>query len=163
MNANTQERITQFDKGTPEALKPILEGLRKAGRQHRVRICLGDPDTGEDWNEENDVTGYIGRSTGIKPCLLLIPNARSTGGGALLTARIVRLVDISTGQELYRNPKYHTAEFKACEGYLEGHPELKAEVWKYAQGKAPELVARCKDLLQAHRLAAFLEGKRHAK
>src|SRR5580704_12602052 len=53
-------------------------------KNKRVRIYLGDPETGRDWGEENDVTGFIGRSTGREPVLLLLPGNRSHGGGDIL-------------------------------------------------------------------------------
>lgn len=166
----TQERVTQFDKGTPPELQAILEKLRQGfhgGYGRRVRIFLGDPDTGKDWNEENDVTGYIGRSNGPKPVLILLPNARSLGGGSISTAHIVKLIEIGTGLVLWQNPKYHSDFFEAesttnanvtAQGY-------NAEVYrKDPTGKKPaEVYARCKSYRQAHRLAAFMNGRRHAK
>lgn len=162
MNGTLAERVTKFDKGTPEELKVILERLRVAGRQHRIRVFLGDPDTGLDWNEENDVTGYVGRSTGSKPILLLIPNVRSLGGGALLTAHILKLIDISTGQVLYQHPKYHSALFVAAEGSDEAG--YAAQVFKTTHGALVRtLYANCKTFASAYRLAAFMNGARHNK
>lgn len=158
----TNDRQTCFDKGTPEAVRRILEELRQSSRERRVRVFLGDPDTGRDWNEENDVTGYIGRSTGEKPILLLIPNRRSTGGGGLLTAHILKIVEIGTGLTLYQHPKYYTAKFEAVEG--SDLPEYGAEVYSVdPQTGKREIYARCKNYLSAYRLAAYMEGKRHNK
>lgn len=52
----------------------------------------------------------MGVSTGWKATPLLIPNKRSTGGGAILVKKIVRL--ILDGHEVYRHPKYTLPEFE---------------------------------------------------
>lgn len=162
MKALGQDRVTDFGKGTPVELQRILEGLRQGpGRRVRIRLFYGDTDTGKDWNEENDVTGYVGRSTGNRPILLLIPNARSTGGGAILTNRIVKLIDIGTGRVLWQHPHYHSARFRAIDGCDD--PEYGAEVHQEPARESGTLYARCRDYAQAHRLAAFMNGERHSK
>lgn len=160
----TEERITQFDKGTPEAVQRILEELRQNSSRPRVRLFLGDPETGKDWNEENDVTGMIGRSTGDHPILILVNNRRSLGGPAILTAHVVKIVNIGTGETLYQHPTYHTARFFAVEG--SDLPEYSATVYTQEMSSpAPvaEVYARCKSYASAYRLAAYMEGKRHNK
>jgi hypothetical protein len=98
--------------------------------------------------EENDVTGYVGKSTGNQPIPLLVHNSRSFGGGALLDHCIVKVTDIATGRTLYQHPRYNAPQVtvKGSEVYIGG-----------------ELYARCKDELQSWRLAAFMRGNRHAK
>lgn len=147
-----------FTKGTPEAVKRALVSLRI--HQRRARVFLGDATTGKDWNEENDVTGYIGTSGGEKPIMLLVNNRRSMGGGALLTHCIVKIINIATGETVYQHPTYHTALFAAAEG--SDMPEYAAEVWKIDDGNRT-LYARCKSYESAYRLAAFMNGKRHNK
>lgn len=158
-----EERVTSFDFGTPPKVQRILlelwrtrDGLR---RPRRVRLFYGDPETGKDWNEENETTGYIGRSTGEKPILLLVHNARSLGGGAVRSANVVKIVDIGTGETLYQHPNYHTALFEAVEGSDE--PGYGAQVWQIDDTRT--LYANCKTFASAYRLAAFMEGKRHNK
>lgn len=97
----------------------------------RVRVWYGDVSTGVAWPEEHDVTGKIGRSTGTNKIPLLINNARSFGGGALLIGSIVRIDCISTGRKLYKHETFSSGEWKA-EGnsaYHNGelHAVLKSE------------------------------------
>ena len=78
---------TSYHQETPALLCSIIESLR-ATRQ-RVKIVLGDPKTGREWGDVE--TGYIGRSTGNIKIPRVIPNSRSTGGGALLDNCIIRI------------------------------------------------------------------------
>ena len=95
---------TSYRKETPIEVVQILESSRQTGRQ--LRIHYGDVETGRDWMDEHAVTGHIGRSTGEVKIPLMIANKRSTGGGGILDACIVRIR--ATGNtELYRHPKYH--------------------------------------------------------
>ena len=80
---------TTFHDETPAAVAEALERARATG--DRVRFWLGDPETGEDWGEENHVTGKVGRSTGQVKIPLLLANSRSRGGSAILTECIIRL------------------------------------------------------------------------
>lgn len=161
-----QEKEEQFGvwwaKSTPEAVRRALLTLRQS--QWRCRVFYGDVATGKDWNEENETIGYVGSSTGPKPVLLLVHNTRSTGGGAILDDSIVKIVNIATGETVYQHPQYHTDRFYPAEG--SDLPEYGATVYQQAmESPAPvaELYARCKTYLQAHRLAAFMNGVRHAK
>lgn len=92
-----------FDPGTPEAVRRILERYRKSG--DTLRIVLGDPETGRDWHEENDVVGTVGRSMGPMKIPLLIEKGER-GGPAMLTRCIVRIIDWDSQRELYVHPQY---------------------------------------------------------
>jgi len=102
---------TAYHEETPMEVVRVLEAARTSSRGDRVRFCLGNTDTGRDWNEVCDVCGYIGRSTGRTKVPLLINNSRSTGGPAILDHCIVRLERKRHGErgytEVYRHPKYH--------------------------------------------------------
>ena len=102
--ASTRELGTYFDPGTPPAVRRALE----EARVHRstVRLFQGDRETGRSWLEENDVIGRIGRSTGILKVPLLV-SAGADGGGAILTACVVRILDVHSRRELYRHPTFH--------------------------------------------------------
>ena len=101
-------QTTWFDPGTPIEVQTILENARV--RNQRLRIFLGDRVTGTSWLEEHDVVGYIGRSMGpMRVPLLLKKNA--DGGGAILTASIVKIVNTATKQALYAHPKFNLPEF----------------------------------------------------
>src|ERR1039457_5780938 len=55
----------------------------------RIRLFYGDIETGKCWNEENDVIGYIGRSTGSIRIPLMIHNKNSSGGSGILEHCII--------------------------------------------------------------------------
>lgn len=80
---------THYHPLTPEKLVTILENLRQS--RQRVHFHLGDPQTGVDWMEENDVEGRIGRSTGSCKIPLVIASRNSIGGSSLSTNSIVRI------------------------------------------------------------------------
>ena len=63
---------TSYHKETSQEVINILEQTRLSCK--RIRLWLGED--GKSWNEENDIIGYIGRSTGeYKIPLLIIMHA----------------------------------------------------------------------------------------
>ncbi len=93
---------TFFKKETPDGVCDVLS--RYVGCSKRLRLFLGDAKTGKAWPEESDVVGRIGRSMGPLRVPLLLANARSSGGGAILDHCIVR---IQEGQRvLYSHPLF---------------------------------------------------------
>ncbi len=127
-----------------EQIENILAELRS--NKNRFRLWYGDNVTGKSWEDEYDTIGTVGRSTGTKPIYLLIKNSRSLGGGAIMPDAIVKIVNITTGRELYKHPNFNQRTF-----VNEGLQVL-------ADG---EIYANCKDAKQAERLALFMNGKRH--
>lgn len=135
---------TWFDARTPKKVQAVLEDARKSG--DRVRIFTGDAETGRDWMEELDTIGRIGRSAGPMKSPLLIA-AGECGGPALLTHCILRIVDLDTGSELYKHPKYfvprmelleapsyekasgytHCVKVESKDGVLETHATFKSQ------------------------------------
>jgi len=93
---------------TPDRIISILE---TAYQQHtRLVLDYGDTETGKSWEEQYDITGYIGRSTGTVPIPLLVYNSRSYGGGGILTDCIVA-IRASKGKGLmYSHPNYSTTK-----------------------------------------------------
>lgn len=81
------ENGTFYHEETPDEVVEVLE----RARENRTRLTLdyGDVKTGKTWGEENDIHGYIGRSTGRIKIPLLIYNTGSTGGGAILDHCII--------------------------------------------------------------------------
>ena len=79
-------------------------------------MWYGDTKTGTSWNEEYGIIGRIGRSAGSVKIPLLIANARSIGGGALLDDRIIHMVDVKTKKVLYTHElfKMPIAEIVDC-------------------------------------------------
>ncbi len=98
---------TWFSPNTPLAVQSVLEKARK--HDTVIRVYLGDTDSGRCWNEENDVIGTVGRSTGLMKCPLLIAKGDS-GGGAILTNCIVKIQDAETGKTLYQHANFQLPE-----------------------------------------------------
>jgi hypothetical protein len=93
---------TAYHVDTPIEVINALETARIArqfGRRLRLRLFLGDPETGRDWGEEYDVIGYIGRSGGHIKIPLLLPNATSVYGGA---SRSSHLADCGRANQAHR-------------------------------------------------------------
>lgn len=123
-----------------------LERIRNKG--WRIRLWYGDPADGVVWAEENDMCGYVGRSTGREPCYILIHNKRSSGGGAILTDNIVRIDRTSDGRILYK------------------HPTFDVGVWgqRYASVyHNGTIYAQCSNEERARRLIQFMQGARYTK
>lgn len=141
----------QLENGTcyhKETSQEVIDVLENAIFYHkRIRIYYGK--NGKCWNEENDTIGYIGRSCGIIKIPLLIKNSRSYGGGGLLDHCIVKIVNISTKKIEYIHKKFSQSLFEA---------EGKAV---YQDGK--DFAPNCKNVLQAERLAQFMNGERNSK
>lgn len=92
----------KFTDGTPMAVQALLSSLVLTDKT--VRLIYGDCDTGADWLEESDVVGTIGHSTGV--AIPLICREGAGYGSAVLTNCILRVIDVSTGADLYRHEKY---------------------------------------------------------
>lgn len=89
---------------TPKQVIDVMERLRR--NRTRVKLHYGDVNTGRDWNEENDVTGYISLSRGHKARFpILVYNERSMGGGSILDHRIVKIKGAG-GHIYYQSENY---------------------------------------------------------
>ncbi|MBU2346535.1 MAG: hypothetical protein KJ888_20285, partial [Gammaproteobacteria bacterium] len=98
----------EYHDETPEAVIKILEDNLRNHRQERLRLYYGDSETGLDWEEVYDVTGYVGHSTGTVKIPLLVHNARSLGGSPILDHCIVKITKTTKPYKvLYQHPKYH--------------------------------------------------------
>lgn len=100
---------TYHDETEPEIVA-ILERLRS--NQTRVRFHWGDVKTGEDWGDEYDVKGRIGRSTGTSKIPILLYNTSSNGGGAILDHCIVKISETRGVRLIYQHPNYHLSQIK---------------------------------------------------
>ena len=151
MNPNPFE----FSENTPAPVRDVIQALYE--NKHRARFFFGDLSTGTAWPEEHDIMGTVGKSTGPRPCPLLVNNARSMGGGALISA-IVKVIDLTTGRTLYEhehfsNPADQLVILSTGTTCEVGTPA--GEVWARFSSKNPEKSAR--------RWIEFMQGKRHAK
>lgn len=111
---------THYNSNTPEEVIRILERARRDNT--RLFLRIGDAKTGRDWLEEHEVEGRIGRSMGPVKVPLLIPNASSHGGGAILDDCIVGIMTAKGKQVLYKHPKYNRPKFEITDGPLETLP-----------------------------------------
>lgn len=156
---STGKEYWQFDSGTCYTIgtdykvAEILEKLISEHRSTRVRLWYGE--NGKSWDEENDVTGRIGRSTGSIKIPILVNNSRSYGGGAILTDCIVKIVDIKTKKVLYQHPNFEQGKFEVISSDMK---EYEANV-----NRDKETYARCRTLAGAQRLCDFMNGIRFNK
>jgi hypothetical protein len=146
--------------GNSDGLRVLVHQLLEpyvGNRRRRIRLFYGDPKTGHVWDEENDVTGFIGRSTGREPILLLLATAHSTGGGAILMDNVLRiLVD---GREVYRHPKYKEPIYSLKVGEIRSPTgPLPYEVWRDGKNIANFPTARARQ-----RWLDFMHGQRATK
>lgn len=99
---------TSYHIETSKQVIDVLEQVKE--KRTRIQVDYGDVKTGKSWGEVYDITGTIGRSTGINKIPLLIHNTRSMGGGGLLDHCIVK-ISISKGKSvLYQHPQYEKAQ-----------------------------------------------------
>lgn len=143
-----------FNPETDIEVMKVVSGLNCYNSRQRVRLFLGDTKTGKCWNEENDVCGYIGRSTGKIKIPLLINNVNSSGGPGILTHCIVAIYTTS-GRCLYKHDKL---DF----GLWETSGEL-FEDYTQAVYCNKELIARFKTYKQADNYVKFMTAKRFCK
>ena len=173
-NGNSFEYVNYMDTGTwfkygeniqnegwkykeNEKLWKVLSSLVHSGR--RVRVWYGDTETGRSWNEEYEVTGTIGRSTGKIAIPLLIKNSRSYGG-ALLDDCIVRIDDIKEKRTIYKAYNFHVEDMKVYAIF--GDANYKYQVAKLSEDSGEwEVQANFKTEQQAHNYVAFMRGKRY--
>lgn len=99
---------TSYNVRTPNEAVAILEIARQ--NRTRLHVSLGETEgteAGKDWLEENDVYGFVGRSTGDIKIPLIVHNRRSLGGPGLLDHCIVRIRTSQGGRVLWMHPNYH--------------------------------------------------------
>lgn len=91
---------------TPDDMVRLLEAHRRT--KTRMRFHWGDIQTGKDWGEEHDIKGHIGLSRGSEARYpILVYNARSMGGGAILTHCIVKITRSKGNALIYQHPNYN--------------------------------------------------------
>lgn len=145
----TKPQNTLYDPDTDPQVRQVLEQAMASRR--RVRLVLGNTETGQSWLDEHEVVGTIGRSMGPLKVPLLVESGEC-GGPAILTACILRILDTRTKAELYRHPKYQD-------------PVLTVRPRKYGTLNAEVLVdgkvvARFVSVEKANDWCAFMRGER---
>ena len=139
---------TYFAPGTDPKAAAVLEYRRQAGG--KVRLVLGNTLTGEPWLNEYDVVGRIGRSSGGLKVPLLLEDGAS-GGGAILTACVLSIVDWKSGRTLYRHPAYMEPDLGLQPSDNPEHP--------WAVLHLNGVIARFKDIGKACAYIAFMRGE----
>jgi len=145
-SALTQQ--TYFDPGTDPKAAAVLESRRQTGG--KVRLVMGNTFTGEPWLNEYDVVGKIGRSGGSLKVPLLIEDGES-GGGAILTACVLNIIDWKSGRTLYRHSLYREPDLSLQPSNNPEHP--------WAVSHLDEVIARSKDMGKACAYIAFMRGE----
>ena len=142
---------THYHKETDQKIIDRLESSRRT--KSRIRLFLGDVATGVAWEEENDVTGHVGRSTGTCKIPLLIHNSRSMGGGGILDHCVVGI--LSTSGWEYQHPYLDLGHWEDRPSEMTGYD---AEVLHN-----DVVCARFKTRQSALNYSAFMQGERMAK
>ena len=104
-----KNKLEVSDNISEELINIILRAYKY---KFRIRLFYGDIHTGRSWNEEYDVMGTIGRTTGNIKIPILVHNKRSLGGGALYLPSVIRIDDIEDKRTLWKLPNFHPA---ACQ------------------------------------------------
>lgn len=141
----------KFNNKTNDQVKEIITQLSNEIPRRRIRVWYGDIKTGLSWNEEHDIMGYIGRSTGTDKIPLLVNNKRSFGGGGLLDHCIIRIDDIKAKKTLYKHEKFHVD--------LVLNNADKTIVMSQKKG----IIARFNNEEKAQKYLNFMYGERYSK
>ena len=147
---------TSYNENTPKEVIRILENARV--NKTRVRLFFGDTSSGQDWLEEYDTIGYVGRSCGEIKIPILLKNERSSGGGGILTHCIVRIT--IDKKDVYKNGKYVIPTLEVRENtdeYAKEYPFIVFSVDKNS------LIARFSNEEKAKHYVAYLRGERNCK
>ena len=100
---------THYHEKTPQDVIDVLEEARD--REWRIRVHYGNTLIGQDWNEQYDVLGRVGRSMGPVKIPILLYDRRSMCDAPMLDHCIVRIrlsnQQKAKGRDLYRHPNYH--------------------------------------------------------
>lgn len=141
---------TYYHADTDDKVIQWLETSRE--RKQRIRIFYGKD--GKAWNEEFDIIGHVGRSTGAIKIPLLIHNSRSMGGGAILDDRIVRIDTKGSNDKIVTVYLADNVKFDHF---------ISTDIGTVYNESRDELYARCKNANAGNHLAAFMNGKRWSK
>lgn len=154
-----KHNLVIFDNVSEELINIILRAYKY---KFRIRVFYGDIHTGKSWNEEYDVMGTIGRTTGNIKIPILVHNKRSWGGGALLLSSVIRIDDIEEKRTLWKLPDFHVEPMEIV--YYPDDPNgLSYNVMQTKDSGVRVNVADFKTEKQAQKWIDFMEGKRYSK
>lgn len=144
---------THFHPDTPIALVEVLERCRRDNT--KVRLFIGDRETGKTWDEERDVAGTIGRSIG--PCKVpLIGHPQSIGGPHLLDHCVLAVL-VGHGLYAWKAPNFDNGDWTVTT-----HPQFLGDRHVAASLRDGELIGRHRTMRCARRFVAFMSGHRMA-
>ena len=146
-----------FRNGTSLEVANVINEALKANR--RLRFWFGDTETGKAWVEENDVIGYIGRSSGTVQIPLAVFSRRSFGGGALMTQAIVRIDDMCKRRTLYAHPTFSTGEIEVHKMFRDINDYDNGTTYTHFLTIDRATHSRHTSFEQADRLRKFLVGE----
>lgn len=139
-----KDKPIAYHEKTPKEVISVLERCRK--NRTRIKINLGDISTGKSWNEENDITGYIGLCRGKSALFpILLNNASSTGGGEIMTDNILQIKESKGSRIIYQSKNFIPSIIEIKNG--SDIPEYTHELWVNN-----ELYSRHKSLKSAEML-----------
>lgn len=135
-----------FHVNTPQEV--CAEILRAFAADYRVRLFYGDRDSGVCWSDMYNVMGTVRCSTGPMRIPILVHNSTSSGGPAILTSSVVRMVRTSDKKVLYTHKAFEYVnhyEVKGASVYHNGTLILNAPT--------PERAEKFKEFMLGHRFA----------
>ena len=154
-----ENKLETYDN-VNEALMSLI--VRAWKYKFRIRVFYGDIHTGRSWNEEYDVMGTIGRTTGNIKVPILLSRKNSNYGGALLLSSVIRVDDIEDKKTLWKLPNFHVEPMEIV--YYPDDPNgLLYNVMQTKDSGVRINVANFKTEKQANRWIEFMEGKRYSK
>jgi len=121
-----KDKPIAYHEKTPKEVISVLERCRK--NRTRIKVNLGDILTGKSWNEENDITGYIGLCKGKSALFpILLNNAHSIGGGEIMTDSILQIKESKGSRIIYQSKNFIPSIIEIKNG--SDIPEYTHEVW----------------------------------
>lgn len=149
--------LEDYTKTVNDKLINIL--LRAYKYKFRIRIWYGDTETGRAWNEEYDIMGTVGRTTGDIKIPILVYNKKSWGGSALLMGSIIRIDDIEEHRTLWKVPNFHVEKMEVV--YKNG--DYPFQVMQTKDNGEVVNIANFKTEMKAYHYIDFMNGKRYNK
>ena len=144
----TSVEVQGFTPGTELAVIVLVSLAVKTGQ--RVRIWYGDPQTGESWEIEDNVTGVIVEGP---EGLSLKKQVTSKYSRLIPTDCIVRLIIGSV--EVYKHPDFRQPEY--C---IEEQEKFTPAPWWVSEHRSMIVVKRFYTRVEAERWIEYMKGQR---
>lgn len=152
-----EKRLEVYDRVNESLMMVICSACTY---HSRVRIWYGDRDSGRSWNEEYDVVGRIGRTTGKIKIPILVYNSRCYGGPAISVGSIIRIDDIEDKRTLWKVSNFHVEPMEIKTTDDRDYPY---SVMQNKDDGTIQNIANFKKEEQAKRWIDFMIGKRYCK